>query len=123
MGSDSEFLKHGNDAFDTVLEKHPTHPLADYVRFIRGINKARAFKTITAEKKLLLRKPMLEETRQLLTTVVDSSAKGKGIDAITINETVLAHLATAHRNLGDTNAALATEKRIKPKVAKAARAA
>ncbi len=124
LGSDSEYLKHGNDAFNEVLAKHPTHPLADYVRLIQGINAARSFKIVTPEKKVVARKARNKESVQLLTSLAESAEKGTSrIDPITVDNNVLTSLAKAQRGLGDTAAAKKTEERMKVVAAKAGKAA
>jgi hypothetical protein len=112
QGSDSEFLKHGNECFDTVLEKHADHPLATYVRLIKGLNIGRVFKTIdTKERKIYVRKPQPEESVKLLSRVSDV-AESVSLDAITI-DTVNQSIASAHLRSGNQAAAEATQKRIK----------
>jgi hypothetical protein len=123
LGSDSEHLKRGNDAFNEVLEKHPDHPLAEYVRLIHGINASRTFKQITPDKKLVERK-VQNDGVNLLSSIVDNADKGKSpIDPLTIRDNVLTTIVRAQRDLGDMTAAAKTEKRIKVKPVKAAKAA
>jgi energy-coupling factor transporter ATP-binding protein EcfA2 len=64
LGSDSEFLQRGNQAFDTVLDKYSEHPFAVYARLIKGINASREFKTLTEDYQVKVRKPRLEEAEQ-----------------------------------------------------------
>lgn len=112
QGSDSEFLKHGNECFDTVLEKHASHPLATYVRLIKGLNIGRVFKTIdTKERKMSVRKARPEESVKLLSGVAEV-AENVGLDAITI-DTVNQSIADAHLRSGNKAAAEVTQKRIK----------
>jgi hypothetical protein len=114
QGSDSEFLKHGNECFDTVLEKYPTHPLATYVRLLKGINAGRVFKTIDTKEHIIhARKPKPEESVKLLSAVVEASEKGFELDPITL-DTVIQSVASAQLRMGDKAAAEATQKRIKP---------
>jgi len=111
-GSDSEFLKHGNECFDTVLEQHADHPLATYVRLIKGLNMGRVFKNIdTKERRIYVRKPQPEESVKLLSRVSDV-AESIGLDAITV-DTVNQSIADAHLRSGNKAAAEATQKRIK----------
>ncbi|MCX6307077.1 MAG: hypothetical protein NT040_19095 [Bacteroidetes bacterium] len=74
LGSDNESLKHGNDAFDEVLERYEKHPMANYARLIKGINASRNFKTITDEaaNRMIIRKAQLTESTSLLTSVATS---------------------------------------------------
>jgi hypothetical protein len=99
IGSDSEFLSKGNEAFDTILQEHRSHFLADYPRFVKGFNQARTFKRITPGKEVDIRKPNLERASQLLAPVIKSSAADRGIDNITLSMTML-HLAYAQKLLG-----------------------
>jgi hypothetical protein len=43
LGSDSEDLRRGREALDTVLAEHATHPLAVYAQLAKGINCTRDF--------------------------------------------------------------------------------
>jgi hypothetical protein len=99
IGSDSEFLSKGNEALDKILQEHENHFLANYPRFVKGFNQARRFKTISLEKKVKIRKPDLEHSEELLTPVIDSSARDKGLDNITLSTTML-HLAKAQKVAG-----------------------
>jgi hypothetical protein len=117
QGSDSEFLKHGNDCFNTVLEKHSNHPLATYVRLIKGLNAGRIFKSIdTKERKIYVRKPQPEESVKLLSGVADAAEK-VGLDALTL-DTVNQSMADAHLRAGNKDAAEASQKRIKTQTKK-----
>jgi hypothetical protein len=108
LGSDSQFLSRGNEALDQVLDKHRNHPLSVYARLIKGINESREFKTFTTEKdKVNVRKPRLIESKELLTDVVDVSEKGKGIDNITLSQT-MRKLAEVQKAAGDEKGANAT---------------
>jgi hypothetical protein len=89
LGSDSEFLKNGNVAFDTVLNDYSDHPLAVYANLVKGSNAGRAFKSITLDKKITVRPPMYKEAIAQLSDVVDSSEKGEGVDNITLSMTML----------------------------------
>jgi hypothetical protein len=111
LGSDSEFLKSGNDAFELMLDKHGDHPLAVYARMAKGINASREFKTITTDKKLSLRKPQYEDSIALLSEVVDASEKGDGVDNITLNMTMRC-LARTQKSAGDEKSAKATMTRM-----------
>lgn len=112
QGSDSEFLKHGNDCLETVLEKYPSHALATYARMIKGINLGRVFKTIdTKERKVMVRKPEAEESVKLLASVADEKA-GRILDSVTLDH-VLQSIAGAQLRMGDKAAAEATQQRTK----------
>jgi len=112
QGSDSEYLRHGNACFDTVLEKYSGHPLATYARLIKGMNAGRVFKTIdTKARKMRVRKPKPEESVKLLSAVVDA-APSVSLDSMTL-DTVNQAIADAHLRRGDKAAAEATQRRIR----------
>jgi hypothetical protein len=101
LGSDSDALKAGNQALDTVLDEHGDHPLAVYARLVKGINAEREFKNLTADKSLEVRPAKPEQCIQLLSSVVETSAAGEqGVDNLTLN-TVLRRLAQAHAKAGN----------------------
>src|SRR5262249_14058064 len=122
LGSDSEYLKHGNERLNEVLEKYPAHPLADYVRLIQGINASRTFKIVTPEKKRIVARKAKQESISLLSALAESADKGR-IDPLTIDNNILPSLEKAHRNLGDTTAASKVEERRKKAVAAKVKAA
>jgi hypothetical protein len=103
LGSDTEFLTHGNDAFDEVLEKHAKHPMANYVRLVKGINASREFKTITEENKIVVRPAQLDESTKLLSAAADSRV----LDSVTTQMT-LTNLAEVQTKAGDETAAKKT---------------
>lgn len=111
LGSDSEFLKNGNAAFDTVLNDYGDHPLAVYANLVKGSNAGRAFKSITPDKKITVRPPMYKEAIAQLSEVVDSSEKGKGVDNITLNMTML-RMADYQKASGNLNNAKETAERM-----------
>jgi hypothetical protein len=112
QGSDSKFLKHGNECFDKVLKQHADHQLAAYVYLIKGLNAGRVFKSIdTMERKMFVRKPQPEESVKLLSRVSEV-AERVGLDAITI-DTVNQSIADAHLRTGNKAAAEETQKRVK----------
>jgi len=102
LGSDSDSLKQGNEAFDEVLAKHSKHRLATYARLVKGINAARQFKTISDEKesRLEVRAPRAKESVQHL-----SAAIGAGVLDPLSAEMASAYLADSHDSLGDMKAA------------------
>jgi hypothetical protein len=124
LGSDSEALKHGNEAFDLVLDKHPEHPLAVYARLVKGINAERDFKRLSVDKVVKVRQAEAGESVDLLSSVVDTSTNGKGVDNITLNM-AMRRLARAQKKAGDLEKAEATmdkmvevfeEKQLKPHI-------
>lgn len=119
LGSDSKFLQSGNKAFDEILERHATHPLAAYVRLAKGVNAGRQFKTIIpGEAKVSLRAARHEERIQLLSHV-EANASKIALDPITLDQ-VRAYLAESQRSVGEQKEAADTEKRIKVKAARGA---
>jgi hypothetical protein len=110
LGSDSEALKHGNEALDLVLDKHSEHPLAVYARLVKGINAERDFKMLTVDKGdkvVKVRQADPDRSVKLLSSVVDDSTNGKGVDNITLNMT-MRRLARAQKKAGDLEEAVAT---------------
>jgi hypothetical protein len=111
LGSDSESLERGNEAFDLVLDKHSTHPMAVYARLVKGINAGRAFKTVTPDKKVVVRKAQSDQSVKLLSAVVDASEAGMGVDNITLNM-AMRSLAGVQKSAGDEISAKATMERM-----------
>jgi hypothetical protein len=107
LGSDSEALKRGNEAFDRVLEEYPDHPLTVYARLVKGINAERDFKQLTEDKVVNVRQADPEESVNLLSSVVDDSVDEKGVDNITLNMT-MRRLAHAQKKADDLEGAVAT---------------
>lgn len=103
LGSDSEFLRNGNAAFDEVLDRHGKSPMANYARLIKGINASRDFKTIHGETTIVVRDAELGESTQLLST----AATSKVLDSVTTQMT-LSSLAEVQVKSGDETAARKT---------------
>lgn len=103
LGSDSEFLRNGNAAFDEILDRHGKHPMANYARLIKGINAARDFKTIHGESTVTVRDAQLVESTKLLAT----AATSKVLDSVTTQMT-LSNLAEVQVRSGDETAARKT---------------
>lgn len=111
LGSDSESLKNGNNAFDTVLNEYDDHALAVYAKLVKGFNAGRSFKSITGSKKLTVRPPMYEEAITQLSDVVDTSEKGEGVDNITLSMTML-RMANDQKASGDVKSAKETAEKM-----------
>jgi hypothetical protein len=130
LGSDSEYLSSGNRSLDNVLDKYPGHPLSIHALLVKGVNEGRRFKTITREKRLAARAPRADDSRKLLSNIVDPAMKGAGffrrlwnaagggtraaagaprLDNITLNMCAR-RLASAKRRLGDQRGAETTLK-------------
>lgn len=112
LGSDSEYLQKGNDAFEEVLTKHKKHPLAVYAELANGINATRNFKTIQNDKKLTERAPQPKKSVKLLSDVVDASRGEAGVDNITLNM-AMRRLIRAQKQAGDKKQASDTAKSVK----------
>ncbi len=111
LGSDSNFLKKGNEAFDQVLESYGDHVMAVYTRLVKGINSGREFKSMTPQKTMTVRKPQHKESIGMLSDVVDASEAGKGVDNITLNM-AMRRMASAQKSLGDKKGAKETIERM-----------
>ena len=103
LGSDDESLRNGNAAFDEVLEKHPKHTMANYVRLVKGVNAERDFKMVNAENEVVVRSAKLDESAKFL-----SAAAGSGVlDSVT-TQMVYTNLAEVQTRAGDEDAAKRT---------------
>jgi hypothetical protein len=111
LGSDSEFLNNGNEAFNAMISQYPEHSLAVYARLVKGVNAGRMFKTITEDKQLTLRKPQYAEAIDQLSAVVNASEKGKGVDNITLNMAML-RMANNQKSSGNPKAAKETAEQM-----------
>lgn len=114
LGSDSDALKHGNEALDELLTKHGKHPLAIYANLVKGINAGRDYKRLVAdmpEKALSVRKAEAGESIQQLASVAEASAGERGVDNITLNM-VIRRIARAQNQAGDPDRAEATLDRM-----------
>lgn len=104
LGSDLEELQSGNEAFDEMLERYSQHPLAIYARLVKGTNAERTFKTIEPDRRVTVRQPQYDSSIQLLSTVVNASEAGQGVDNITLNQ-VMRSLAKTQKAQGNETAA------------------
>ncbi|MGX4642969.1 hypothetical protein [Massilia sp. SYSU DXS3249] len=104
-GSDNASLRSGNDAFDEVLDRYQEHPMATYVRMIKGVNAARAFKSIDGadEKIVSVRAPKAEDSIALLSSVKSAQV----LDPVSTGE-AMSCLAFAQREIGDEEGAKTT---------------
>ena len=105
LGSDSESLRRGNDAFDEVLEKYAKHPMANYARFVKGENARRTFKTVTEENegRVAVRQAKLDESAKLLSVAAESRV----LDPVS-TRVILSNLAEVQTQTGDDAAARRT---------------
>ncbi len=111
LGSDSESLRSGTDAFDLVLEKYSDHPLAVYANLINGFNASREFKDISDDYQVAVREPEYGKADKLLSAVIDASEAGRGVDNITLNMTMQCMVRTEILS-GKKEKAQATIKRM-----------
>jgi hypothetical protein len=103
MGSDAESLRRGNEAFDLVLDKYGKHPLATYVRMVKGINAGRKFKTIASTDEattIRVRAPQTGDSLQMLADVVNS----RELDPVS-TRMAMYDLSCVQRDAGDEEAA------------------
>jgi hypothetical protein len=87
-GSDSDYLKRGREDMDKLIKDHPSNPLTVYAKFIKGFNVARSYKKILADGKIKAREPHVREAESLLGSVFKLSKEGKGLDNISLNQTM-----------------------------------
>lgn len=116
LGSDSESLAAGNKAFDTVLQKHAKHPLADYVQAARGVHLARTFVTIDPSKPggVEVRQPQISASQELLEAATASDSR---IDELS-KTSFLKKLARAQLRAGDevgSNQTLSRAETLRPR--------
>ncbi len=111
LGSDAKSLEKGTDAFRTVLEEHPKHPLAVYARLVLGVNASREFKVITKAHTVEARKPDYEAATRSLSAVVDESMAGRGLDNLSLNF-AMRTLADVQEVTEGITASAATAKRM-----------
>jgi hypothetical protein len=73
MGSDAPGLRGGNETLSAIIERYPTHPLADVARVVQGVNLARGFKRMESGGKINVRPPDLVQAAALVGRVIDVS--------------------------------------------------
>jgi hypothetical protein len=111
LGSDSDSLKSGNNAFEQVLEEYGEHSMSVYARLVKGFNSAREFKTIKPDYEIQVRKPNYDEAEKQLSAVVDASAEEAGVDNITLNMT-MQRMANVQSSANKKKESRATMKRM-----------
>ena len=113
MGSDSDLLQKGNDAFSKLINEYPDQSLTTYARFAKGFNIGRWFKKINSNLQMEIRNPDLGVTQNLLRSVIDTSTmEGLGLDNISLNQT-MTHLAQLQKMFGFEDAATKTIEQMK----------
>lgn len=112
LGSDSNFLKSGNNALDEIINKYQDHRLAVYAKLVKGINASREFKTICINKNISTRKINTDDCTHNLSFVLDASCNNAGVDNITLNM-VSRRLAAIQKLQGDDAVAKTTLDRVR----------
>jgi hypothetical protein len=110
-GSDADYLKKGNEQLQFLIDKYKDHPMATYAQFVRGVNAQRTFKTVTEDKKVVVREPNFKESEALLTDAIAKAKEKKGLDNISLNQ-AMRKLAKTYQHEGNDEAAEATAKDI-----------
>jgi len=105
QGSDEEALRAGNEAFEEVLDRFDAHPMATYVRMIKGVNLGRTFKTVCASegKPVDIREAKPEESIALLSNVTAAHV----LDPVTQDQALMS-LSSVQKSIGDEKSASAT---------------
>jgi hypothetical protein len=113
-GSDSETLKSGNQALDTLLDQYGDHPLAAYARLVKGVNASRDFKIVTNDPTptIEVRKADQATSLKLLSPVVKAAPEQTRLDSQSLEYATM-RLAEVQRRQGDDRAAVATESALK----------
>jgi len=107
LGSDSPHLAAGNEKLHEAIDKYPTHPLTMYARLALGYNAARPFANLAADGTISVRKPRKKDAETHLGAVISASAKGEGLDNISLGQ-VYCRLARTQKEAGDEKAAAET---------------
>jgi hypothetical protein len=104
LGSEGPEMASANARIETLVEEHKTHPLALYGRLVQGYVRARPFKLVLADEPVQVREARPAEAVALLGRVVDAStAPGRGLDSISLNQAfrrMIAALKTAGDDKG-----------------------
>jgi hypothetical protein len=121
LGSDSESLRRGRDAFALVIDKYRDHPMASYACLVEGMNASRPFKRIQ-DHKVVSRSADYEQSERMLSAVVDATVPAgtslfadaaapvpsmPRLDNISLNM-VMRRLADVRRAAGDESGASQT---------------
>ena len=117
LGSDGDHLQRGNDAFNTVLDKHGDNPLSVYAALVQGVNATRDFKKVHGDNSVSVRKKDPKEASSLITKVFDMTNSGDGVDRITLDY-AMRKSAESFLHVGDKESAKSTLKELKGFLAK-----
>ena len=71
MGSDADELRSGDHTLQTIIDRYPTHPVADIARLVRGTNLTRRFKLVEPDGSVTVRAPDIAEGASLVGEVID----------------------------------------------------
>jgi hypothetical protein len=83
LGSESESLRRGRDAFATVIEKYPDNPMASYAYLVEGMSASRPFKRIE-DHKVVSQPADFGRSENMLSAVVGATTpSGKSLFADT----------------------------------------
>lgn len=112
LGSDGPEMASANARIETLVEEHKTHPLALYGRLVQGHVRARPFKLVRPGAPVVVREARPAEAVALLSSVVDaSSAPGRGLDSISLNQ-VFRRMIASLKTAGDDTGALGIGRRM-----------
>jgi hypothetical protein len=78
-GSDSQFLRSGNDAFAELMDRYTDHALTSFVRVTEGIKASRTFVQIDTERKINVQKSNESVSRKLLSSILKQKPEQLGI--------------------------------------------
>jgi hypothetical protein len=82
MGSGARDLQDGNDALRTIIDRYPTHPMADIARVVLGADLARGFRSLAPDGSVALeRSPDAKAAASLVGSVVEGGPVGRPRDA------------------------------------------
>ncbi|MCW8999301.1 MAG: hypothetical protein OQK04_11355, partial [Kangiellaceae bacterium] len=78
-GSDSDYLKQGNDAFAEMKDRFADHPLTKYISVTEGIKASRTFVQIDTDKKIKVKDVDFNISKELLGNIVNKQPEQLGI--------------------------------------------
>ena len=74
LGSDSNHLKKGRDAFALAMDKYPDHTMTAYAKLVEGMNASKPFKSLQ-DGKISVRPTDFERSEKLLSEVVSGAMR------------------------------------------------
>ncbi len=112
LGSEGPEMAAANARIEQLLDKHKAHPLALYGRLVLGYVRARPFTLVRADAAVEVREAKPAEAVALLDSVADAStAPGKGLDSISLNQ-IFRRMIAALKTAGDNGGAARIGKRM-----------